>query len=231
MVTPVDRLRRVLHGQISLRGREDACPGSRFAERLCASAHELKKYLLPEGEAAPFPNARSCSPRRQVEALTEAGPSKGSWPSFRGLDAAGIAEPRPAGQWDGKTAEHPLEDSHPGSRPPVRRVGRSPLRDVRDQQQPGATFSLGSTVMATRRTTLPHKFSSMRSTNGRQNCLGADAFEGRRATSAHQIPYASASPATDGRIVVAWFGSQGSCLRRERPPLWKVISQGRHGRL
>lgn len=35
--------------------------------------------------------------------------------------------------------------------------------------------------------------------------------------------YASATPATDGRVVVAWFGSQGlHAYTVEGTPLWKV---------
>ncbi len=52
----------------------------------------------------------------------------------------------------------------------------------------------------------------------------ASAFEGEPANKRHiKSTYASASPATDGRIVVAWFGSQGVyAYDVNGTPLWKV---------
>ena len=50
------------------------------------------------------------------------------------------------------------------------------------------------------------------------------AFEGEPGNKRHiKSTYASASPATDGRIVVAWFGSQGIyAYDVNGTPLWKV---------
>ena len=50
------------------------------------------------------------------------------------------------------------------------------------------------------------------------------AFEGEPGNKRHiKSTYASASPATDGRIVVAWFGSQGVyAYDVNGTPLWKV---------
>ena len=85
---------------------------------------------------------------------------------------------------------------------------------TRGQQQAEARRSSpGSTATATRRTIARASAGcSTRSTRrtGKHRSGSASPHEGEPLNKRHiKSTYASATPATDGRIVVAWFGSQG----------------------
>ncbi|HWS54422.1 MAG TPA: PQQ-binding-like beta-propeller repeat protein, partial [Pyrinomonadaceae bacterium] len=141
--------------------------------------------------------------------------ARGSWPSFRGPQASGVAEGQNLpDRWDGKTGENVL--------------WRTPI--------PGLAHS--SPVVWGERVFVTTAVSSRPDANFRPGLYGdGDASEDRSrhrwmlyaldkrdgkilwARTAHEgVPadrrhikatYANSTPATDGRVVVAWFGSQG----------------------
>jgi outer membrane protein assembly factor BamB len=173
------------------------------------------------------PITRTLAPGRP--ALRPPTPSTGSWPSFRGPHANGVADgQRLPDRWNGSTGEHVL--------------WRTPI--------PGLAHSSpivwGDTIFVT------SAISSLKSATFKPGLYGdGDASDDR---SVHRwmvyaldkrtgrirwervaragaprnkrhikSTYASASPATDGRIVVAWFGSEGVyAFDMNGAPLWTV---------
>ena len=147
--------------------------------------------------------------------LPAAAPATGAWPSFRGANGAGIADGQNLPDtWDLKTGENilwrtpipGLAHSSPvvwGERIFVRSAISSP---------PNATFK-------------PGRYGDGDASDDRSRHRWVIYALDRRTgtplwerTAADSVPlnkrhikstYASASPATDGRVVVAWFGSQG----------------------
>ena len=185
----------------------------------------------PEGESEPVPERRiivTRGPERPV-ALPKAAPAAGSWPSFRGPNASGIAEKQNLPErWDGTKQENVLwKTPVPGlahSSPVV--WGDRIFVTTAISSRPSATFKPGlygdgdaSDDMSPQRWML----------YAIDKRTGKIAWERE---SARGIPrnkrhikstYASASPATDGRIVVAWFGSQGVVAYDvEGTSLWTV---------
>jgi len=155
--------------------------------------------------------------------------STGSWPSFRGTHANGVADgQRLPDRWNGSTGEHVL--------------WRTPI--------PGLAHSSpvvwGDTIVVT------SAISSLKSATFKPGLYGdGDASDDRSVHRwmvyaidkrtgrirwervAHagtprnkrhiKSTYASATPATDGRIVVAWFGSEGVyAFDMNGAPLWTV---------
>ena len=184
----------------------------------------------PEGEAAPVPERRivRTGPERPP-ALPAAGPSEGSWPSFRGPNASGVADGQKLPErWDVKTGENILwRTPIPGlahSSPVV--WGDRIFVTSAISSKPGATFKpglYGDGDASDDRS--PHKFMVYavdRATG--KIAWERIAFEGPPRNKRHiKSTYASASPATDGRIVVAWFGSQGvHAFDMKGTPLWQV---------
>jgi outer membrane protein assembly factor BamB len=171
---------------------------------------------LPHGVTSPIPPRRIVHSRGTARGrLPAAAPGTGHWPSFRGREAAGIVEQQNLpDRWDPATGENV--------------VWRTPI--------PGLAHSSpivwGDTVFVT------SAISSRQDATFKPGLYGdGDASEDRSVhrwmlyaidkrsgkirwerTAAQDAPknkrhikstYASSSPATDGRIVVAWFGSQG----------------------
>ena len=169
---------------------------------------------LPAGETVPKP------PRKITRTSSARPPAKpigsnGSWPSFRGPQASGIAEGQHLpDQWNPKTGENIL--------------WRTPI--------PGLAHS--SPIVWGNRVFLTSAVSTDPKASFRPGLYGdGDASKDRSAQKwmiyaidkrsgkvvwervAHQgepldkrhikATYANSTPATDGRIVVAWFGSQG----------------------
>ena len=149
----------------------------------------------PEGEAAPVAERRivRTGPDR-APALPKPAPAKGSWPSFRGPNASGVADGQELPEtWDGKTGrEHPLADADPGSRAfEPGRLGRSRVRDQRDQQQARARRSSRACTATVTRPTIAHRTSgcSTRSTSGPGRSPGSGSRRrANRATSGTSSP-------------------------------------------
>ena len=148
-------------------------------------------------------------------ARPEPGSAQGNWPSFRGPQALGIAEGQNLPErWDGKTGENirwhtpipGLAHSSPviwGSRIFVTSAVSS---DPKASFKPGL---YGDGDASQDRTPQRWMLYALDKRTGRM-LWERVAHEGVPLEKRHiKSTYANATPATDGRIVVAWFGSQG----------------------
>lgn len=185
---------------------------------------------LPEGEAAPAAERRILrkGPAR-APALPKPAPAAGSWPSFRGPKASGLAENQNLPErWDAKTGENILwRIPIPGlahSSPVV--WGDRVFVTSAISSKAGATFKpglYGDGDASEDRS--PHKW-VLYAIDTRTGKIAWErvAAEGAPRNKRHiKSTYASASPATDGRVVVAWFGSEGvHAYDVNGAPLWQV---------
>jgi outer membrane protein assembly factor BamB len=139
----------------------------------------------------------------------------GSWPSFRGRDAAGVADAQSIpDRWDGKTGENILwRTTIPGlghSSPIV--WGRRVFVTSAVSSRGGATFKpglYGDGDASDDRSRQRWMLYALDKGSGRI-LWERVAFEGEPIDTRHiKSTYASATPVTDGRTVIAWFGSQG----------------------
>ena len=185
---------------------------------------------LPDGEKPPVAArqiVRTSGDR--VGNLPVGGSSKGSWPSFRGPNASGVADGQHLpDRWNGTTGENILWHTPiPGlahSSPVV--WGDRVFVTSAISSKPDATFKPG-----------PYGDGDASDDRSRHKWMlyAIDrltgsivwervAFEGEPGNKRHiKSTYASASPATDGRTVIAWFGSQGVyAFDMNGAPLWKV---------
>jgi len=148
-------------------------------------------------------------------ALPRVAPGTGHWPSFRGPQAAGIAEDQHLpDRWDPATGEHVRwRTPIPGlahSSPIV--WGDLVFVTSAISSRPGASFKpglYGDGDASDDRSS--HRW-MLYAIDKRTGAIRWErtAAEGQPLNARHiKSTYASASPATDGRIVVAWFGSQG----------------------
>ncbi len=145
----------------------------------------------------------------------KAAPPKGSWPSFRGPQASGVADKQNLpDQWNGKTGENILWHAKiPGlahSSPIV--WGKHVFITSAVSSDPKATFKPGL---------YGDGDASKDQSQHRWMIYALDkqtgkivwervAYQGEPREKRHiKATYANSTPATDGRIVVAWFGSQG----------------------
>ncbi len=156
-------------------------------------------------------------------------PGKGNWPSFRGYEASGIAEGlNLPDQWDEKTGKNILwRTPIPGlahSSPIV--WGNRIFLTSAISSDPKATFKpglYGDGDASPDRT--PHRW-VLYSIDRRTGRILWErvAHEGPPLEKRHiKATYANSTPATDGRIVVAWFGSQGvHAYDLNGLSLWKV---------
>ena len=185
---------------------------------------------LPDGEA-------EAVPERQITVKAPAGPVKlrpaepdpGSWPSFRGPGAAGVADGMQLPDtWDGNKGQNirwrvPV----PGlahSSPVV--WGSQVFVTTAISARGGATFKpglYGDGDASDDRS--PHQWVvyAFDARTGKK-LWERIATEGVPREKRHiKSTYASATPATDGRIVVAWFGSHGvHAYTVDGEPLWQV---------
>ena len=184
----------------------------------------------PEGEAAPIA-ARTISrtgPYR-TPALPDAKPGTGSWPSFRGPNASGVADGQDLPeQWNASTNEGILW------RTPIPGLAHSSPVVWGDRLF--VTSAISSKANATFKPGLYGDGAASEDQSSHKWVLYAIdkrtgkivwervAAEGEPRNKRHiKSTYASASPATDGRIVVAWFGSQGvHAFDVNGTPVWKV---------
>ena len=170
----------------------------------------------PAGEAEAVPARRiTRTPAPKLPALPAATPSNSNWPSFRGTRAAGSAEGQKLPDtWNAETGENILwKTPVPGlahSSPIV--WGDRIFVTSAISEQPNATFKpglYGDGDASDDRT--PQRFTMMAFDKKTGTVLWERvAHSGVPRNKRHiKSTYASATPATDGRIVVAWFGSEG----------------------
>ncbi len=171
---------------------------------------------LPPGEKLSIPERRiqltaAPSPGR----LPDAGNAAGSWPSFRGPAASGIADGQKLpDRWDGKTLENILW------KVPIPGLGHSSPVVWGDRifvtsaisSRPDATFRPGlygdgdASEDRSRHRWMIYAFDK----HTGKLLWDRTAYEGEPVDKRHiKSTYASSTPATDGRVVVASFGSQG----------------------
>jgi outer membrane protein assembly factor BamB len=170
----------------------------------------------PEGEASPAPaRAIARTGPASAPALPAAKPAKGSWPSFRGTNASGVADGQNLPDtWNPKTKDNILW------RVPVPGLAHSSPIVWGDRvfvtsaisSKGNATFKPGLYGDGDASEDLsPHKWMLYAiDTRTGKTIWERVAFEGVPRNKRHiKSTYASATPATNGQIVVAWFGSQG----------------------
>jgi outer membrane protein assembly factor BamB len=147
--------------------------------------------------------------------LPRADNGKGSWPSFRGTQASGIAEGQNLpDSWNGKTGENILwRTTVPGlahSSPVV--WGNRIFVTSAVSSDPKATFRpglYGDGDASKDRSRHRWMIYALDKHTGKIQWERI-AHEGEPVEKRHiKSTYANSTPATDGRIVVAWFGSQG----------------------
>ena len=184
----------------------------------------------PEGTVDPIPTRQI---RRTAVAgtprLPRAADPAGSWPSFRGAQAAGVAEGQNLpDRWNPSSGENILWRTRiPGlahSSPIV--WGNRIFVTSAISSKPTATFKpglYGDGDASDDRTR--HKW-MIYAIDKRTGAIEWErvARESEPIDKRHiKSTYASATPATDGRIVVAWFGSQGlHAFDMNGVPRWKV---------
>ena len=170
----------------------------------------------PLGDSEPIPPRRiAVTPADRLMALPAAASAAGSWPSFRGPLASGVADgQRLPDRWDVKTGENILwRTAIPGlghSSPVVwgRRLFVTSAVSSRgkDTFKPGL---YGDGTASDDRSSHKWVLYALDTRTGKIEWERI-AFEGPPVDTRHiKSTYASATPATDGRTVVVSFGSQG----------------------
>ena len=170
----------------------------------------------PEGEAEVVPERRIVRTAGESSSLpSHADPSYGSWPSFRGPQASGVSEGQDLpDRWDGETGENILW------RTPIPGLGHS--SPIVWGQRIFVTSAVSSDPNATFRPGLygdgdasedrsRHRWMIYAIDKGNGKILWERVVHEDEPVDKRHIKstYASSTPVTDGRIVVAWFGSQG----------------------
>ena len=162
-------------------------------------------------------------------ALPRAAPATGSWASFRGPQAAGVADgQRLPDRWDAAKGENVLwRTTIPGlahSSPIV--WGDTVFVTSAISSRQNATFKpglYGDGDASDDRSIHKWMVYAVNKRTGRIQWERV-AHQGPPRNKRHiKSTYASATPATDGRIVVAWFGSEGVyAFDVNGQPLWSV---------
>ena len=171
---------------------------------------------LPRGVAPPIPSRRIVRSNGTARGpLPPAAPGVNHWPSFRGVEASGIAEKQDLpDRWNPTTGENTL--------------WRTPIPGLAHSSPIiwGDTLFVTSAISGRKDATFkPGLYGDGDASEDRSDhrwmLYAIDKRTGRvrwERTAAQGAPgnkrhikstYASSSPATDGRVVVAWFGSQG----------------------
>jgi outer membrane protein assembly factor BamB len=199
--------------------------GKRLNFNLVADDCELRRMILNNSAWSPAEEARVIPSRRiaitsnargsRPPKLSAQNAASGSWPSFRGAQAAGVAEGQNLpDRWDGKTGENILwRATIPGlahSSPVV--WGSRIFVTSAVSSDPKASFKpglYGDGDASQDRSTQRWMIYALDKRTGKI-LWDRVAYEGAPREKRHiKSTYASSTPATDGRIVVAWFGSQG----------------------
>lgn len=209
--------------------------GKHFKLTVVSDNCRVRQLILDGSDWAPADEAKVI-PTRKI-ALTTGGRgssrapanSKGSWPSFRGPLAAGVAEGQNLpDQWNAKTGENILwRTPLPGlahSSPIV--WGDRVFVTSALSTDPKATFRpglYGDGDASKDRSVHKWMIYAIDKRTGKV-VWERVAHQGEPLEKRHiKATYANATPATDGRIVVAWFGSQGvHAYDMSGKFLWKV---------
>jgi outer membrane protein assembly factor BamB/protein tyrosine phosphatase (PTP) superfamily phosphohydrolase (DUF442 family) len=141
--------------------------------------------------------------------------AKGSWPSFRGPNASGVSDGQNLpDQWNGKTGENILwRTPIPGlahSSPVV--WGNRVFVTTAVSSDPKASFRPGlyGDGDASKDTSVHRWMIYALDKQSGKIVWEQVAYQGEPIEKRHiKSTYANSTPVTDGRIVVAWFGSQG----------------------
>jgi outer membrane protein assembly factor BamB/protein tyrosine phosphatase (PTP) superfamily phosphohydrolase (DUF442 family) len=183
---------------------------------------------LKAGEAAAKP-AREITTTSSARPPRKAMAGKSSWPSFRGPQASGVADGQNLpDQWNARTGENILwRIPIPGlahSSPIV--WGNRVFVTSAVSSDPKASFRPGlyGDGDASKDRSLHKWMIYAIDKNSGKVVWERIAYEGEPREKRHiKATYANSTPATDGRIVVAWFGSQGvHAYDVNGKALWKV---------
>jgi outer membrane protein assembly factor BamB len=197
----------------------------------------LSSVLAQQDSPPIIPSHPVNRPPRKITLTSSARPSahakgvtsKGNWPSFRGPNASGIAEGQNLpDQWNAKTGQNILW------RTPIPGLAHS--SPVVWENRIFVTTAVSSDPKASFRPGLYGDGDASKDrTRHRWMIYAVDkqtgkilwervAYEGEPIDKRHiKATYANSTPATDGRIVVAWFGSQGVyAYDVDGRLLWKV---------
>lgn len=196
--------------------------GTRVSLEVIADACTPRRMILdrsawrPLGETEPLPERRIVlRAGDRASSLPAAAVATGSWPSFRGLQASGVADGQHLPDvWDGRSRSNVLwKTPIPGlahSSPIVwgdRIFLTTAVSTLPDAKFRPGLYGDGDASEDRSR----HKWMLL-ALDRRTGAIAWQrvAYEGAPLDKRHvKSTYASATPATDGRIVVAWFGSQG----------------------
>jgi outer membrane protein assembly factor BamB len=209
--------------------------GSRVSFDVTSDDCTPRRMILNGSAWRPASETPAAPARRLAHTAMKPAPSAprsspaGSWPSFRGPQASGIADgQRLPDRWDVKTGENILwKAAIPGlahSSPVV--WGDRIFVTSAISSRPDASFRRGlygdgdASDDRTRHRWMVYAFDKRTG----KTLWERVAHEGEPREKRHiKSTYASSTPATDGRIVVAWFGSHGvHAFDLDGAPLWKV---------
>jgi outer membrane protein assembly factor BamB len=196
--------------------------GKRISFDLVSDDCRVRQMILDRSSWSPAGEMKTIPTRRFVLTSNARPPSKpesntlkGNWPSFRGAEASGIAEGQNLPDaWNGKTGENILwRTSIPGlahSSPVV--WGNRIFVTSAVSTDPKATFRPGLYGDGDASKDLSRHRWMIYALDKRSGKVLWErvAHEGEPVEKRHiKSTYANSTPATDGRMVVAWFGSQG----------------------
>jgi len=200
-----------------------AIAGSRVSLELVGDdGCDMRRMVLDHSSWLPVGEEEAIAERTIVRtaaaslpALPPATSDRGSWPSFRGPRASGIVEGQHLpDRWDATTGENVLW------RTPIPGLAHSSPIVWADRvfvatavsTNPSASFKpglYGDGDASEDRSKQKWMILAIDKKTGKMIWQRV-AYEGEPLNKRHmKSTYASATPATDGRIVVAWFGSQG----------------------
>jgi outer membrane protein assembly factor BamB len=184
----------------------------------------------PAGEARVKPTRRIVRTAiARAPARAEPGAPSGNWPSFRGRQASGVADGQNLpDRWDGAKGENILwRTPIPGlahSSPVV--WGDKIFVTTSVSSDPAAGFRPGLYGDGDASQDLSEQRWLIYALDKRTGKVlwERNARQGAPVDKRHiKSTYANPTPATDGRVVVAWFGSQGVyAYDMKGRPLWKV---------
>jgi len=218
--------------ELSISGGPDGCggpgryriqgDGNHIGFDLISDECTVRRMILDRSTWVPPGEVKTIAARRIVRTAGARAPArpdpntpKGSWPSFRGQQASGVAERQSLpDRWDGKTGENILwRTPIPGlahSSPIV--WGNRIFVTSASSTDPKATFRpglYGDGDASKDRSQHRWMIYALDKRTGKV-LWERVAHQGVPVEKRHiKSTYANSTPATDGRIVVAWFGSQG----------------------
>ena len=209
--------------------------GSHVGFDLVADDCQVRRMIIDRSTWSPATEAKTLAPRKialtpgERVSLHSSGSKKGSWPSFRGTEASGIADGQNLpDRWNPKTGENILwKTKVPGlahSSPVV--WGNQVFVTSAVSTDPKASFRpglYGDGDASKDRSTQRWMLYAIDKRNGKI-LWERLAHQGVPGEQRHiKSTYANSTPATDGRIVVSWFGSQGVyAYDLKGRLLWKV---------